>query len=286
MSLLKNINYIKELDRIPCADPSPWIIVKTAAQAAPPALLSLLVPGCTDIVKTRLGRSPWHAKSISSFIKKAVGPEALGANKFLYKVGYDAAERFLWYWMLADVTQEFFVTWQSQIFQEQQCELPGAGTAHGYYEPFVYDGHIEVRLIPGIITHPPGVTIGSHSIAILPGYQGTFAYECEWESYPVAGGSVNVTTWLQVDDEQPKLDYATTNSPGQGNYNRTGGSIWHNRPGTVRATEYSVHAQIDTDFGDHVRLVRSTWYVGLQGRHEGNLSWGCKPKPVSWPFPG
>lgn len=285
MSILRDINYIKELNRIPCATPSPWIIVKTAFQSAPPALLSLLQPGCNDIVKTRIGRSPWHAKGISSLIKNAIGPQALGGNKFLYEVGYNTAERYLWYWMLADVTKEFFMTWQSQIFQEQQCELPGAGTASGYFAPFVYGLPSTSRLVPSITRSAPGVSISTFNIVVRPGFQGSLGFSVEWDSYPIPGSGVNATTWFTVDDDDTKNDFARTNEPGQGNYNRTGGSIYHNRPGVPTPTRYAVWAEVDPEPGKFVRIINSSWNIGLQGRREGNLSWGCNLKPVTWPFP-
>lgn len=285
MSILRNINYIKELDRIPCASPSPWIIIKTAFQSAPPALLTLALPGCTDIVKTRLGRSPWHAKSISSFIKKAVGPEVIGANKFLYQVGYTAAERYLWYWMVADVTTEFVTTWQSQIFQEQQCELPNAGTASGYYAPIVYTSPGTYRTLPGTEHGAAGVTATTFGVEIHPGYQGTFAYSMEFDSYPIPGKGANASTWLQVDEDEKIIDFAKTNDPATGSKQMTGGSIYHNRPGTVRSTRYTVYVEPQPEPPNFVRIQNAKWHVSLQGRREGNLSWGCKPKPVSWPFP-
>ncbi len=280
---LKDINYLKELNSIPCAPASPWIIIKTGLDSAGPALLSLAVPGCTDIVKTKVGLSPWHARGIKGLLKKATQPEILAANKFLYKVGYFTAEKYLWFFLVADVTKEFFITWQSQVFMAQQCQLPGAGTAHGYMSPFIYipgsSGGLGITPIKGT----PGVATFGNGVSLLPGFQGTFAWSAQWDSWPVRGQGVSVTTWQTEEETEVPFDVSTTNDPKTNQGNTTGGSLyWQNQ--TLSASRSTRLWYINT--GDlPAQVVGGTWSMSTQGRHSGLSHFGCFPKEVSWPFP-
>jgi|1186.fasta_scaffold39441_2 hypothetical protein len=283
MSILKNINYIIQLDRIPCATPDAWIIIKTAFASAPPAFMSLFAPGCNDIVKTKLGLSPWHARSIRSVIKAISAPEALGANKFLYKIGYFTIEKYLWWWMVADVTTEFVTTWQSMVYQEQQCQLPGAGTSWGHFAPFVYVEGIPAAAFWVLEHFKTGVLVGGGQITILPGFEATIAYTLRFEGYPDPAAQSPVTTWW-VEEGNPTInDLATTNDPLQQNGNQTGGSLYHSKPGSFAGTNYKIGVSVDGP--NQMRLIDGRWNVSLTGRKQGNLTFGCDLKPVEWPFP-
>lgn len=283
MTILRNINYIAEMNRIPCAPGSPWIIIKTAFEAGPPALLSLFLPGCTDILKTKIGVSPWHARGISSAIKSITQPEALGGKKFLYKVGYFTAEKYLWWWLVADVTTEFFTTWQSLVFQEQQCELPGNGTAYGYFAPFVYGRDQKGYLEPAPLKLVPGVSVGVNIIRVDYTLEASAGYQVEWDSYPVRGQGGNVSTWWEEVDNPIINDFATTNNPIQKNRNTTGGSWFQNEPHASGFKQYRIGFEVQSD--TLMQVVSSHWTIGTQGKARGNSVWGCKPKPVVWPFP-
>lgn len=283
MSIMRNINFIKELSRIPCAQPDIWIILETAFKSAPPAMLTLFLPGCTDIVKMRIGSSPWHARSIRGLIKGAIKPFPISERKFLYKIGYFTAEKYLWWWMVADVTTEFITTWQSMVYQEQQCELPGAGTAYGRFAPEIYIPEQEATLIVGSDQTRPCCNVETFGIVIYPGCQGSVAYSIEWDSWPVRGQGVSVDTWMTVEGGPDVTNFMSTNDPLLNNGSFTQGHLFHNKPGVLLPTIYRVHMR--NNGINYAQAINGRWNVGLQGRREGGITWGCKPKPVEWPFP-
>lgn len=280
---LRDYNYIKAMNHIPCAPAGPQIIIETGLQTAGPALLSLFLPGCTDIIKTKLGLSPWHARGIKGMIKKASPPQALGATKFLYQLGYFTAEKYLWFFQVAEVTKEFFITWQSQVFMAQQCQLPGAGTAYGYMSPFIYPQGTSGGLGITAQHNAPGVAIFGNGVALLPGFQGTMAWSAEWDSWPVRGQGTSVTTWMTEEDTEVPFDVSTTNDPNSQQGNTTGGSFyWQNR--TLSATRKSQLFYINN--GDTAaQVVGGTWSFATQGRSSGLKHFGCYAQPVEWPFP-
>lgn len=282
MSIMKNINYIKRLSVISCSAPDMFVLAETGFQAALPALLSLGVPGCSDIVKMKLGHSPWHRRGIRGVLKAIAPPFAVEANKFLYKVGYFTAERGLYYWMLADVATEFVATWQSMIFTAQQCELPSAGTAYGYITPFIYGFPDPTLLQPTPIHNVTGMAVGLGEVVILPGFQGTVTFSAEWDSWPTRGQGTNVTTWMTEGDDPTPITPITTNQPPSQPKNQTMGHLSFDTLHTVTAKHYHFHVQ---NMGPlFAQAVAGTYTVNMQGHPQGVLPFGCKPARVSNPL--
>jgi hypothetical protein len=279
---LKDINYLKELSVIPCGEASWSLIAVTGIETAAPALLTLALPGCTDIVKTKLGLSPWHARGVKGLIRGAAAPLALSGTKFLWNIGYFTAEKYLWFFQVAEVTKEFFITWQSQVYMQQQCQLPGAGNAWGYITPFVYSGHRSgpLQISPGKLC--PGVAAGSNVIQIAPGLQGSIAWTAEWQSYPDRTAPANVSTWEEETDITGPLDFMTTWDPDKNNKSVTGGHQYMR----VLETEHGKQLRLfmANDSGVQAQPVSGSWSVSVQGRHSGLHSFGCVPKKVDWPF--
>jgi hypothetical protein len=280
---LKDINYIKELNTIPCGEASWTVIAETFANTAPPALLSLFLPGCTDIIKTKLGLSPWHARGLKGMIKKAAPPLAINGTKFLYNIGYFTAEKYLWFFQVAEVTKEFFITWQSQIFMQQQCQLPAAGSAYGYIAPLVYPAKGEGGLAIAPIKLCPGVAVGLNNIQISPGYQGSVAWTAEWASHPDRSVPANVYTWDTETDIPEALDFMQTYNPELNNKANTGGHQYIQNISTSAGKQLRIFWASDSS--SNVQVVSGSWSVSVQGRHSGLYSFGCYPKAVTWPFP-
>jgi hypothetical protein len=280
---LKDINYIKELNTIPCGEASWAVIAKTGIDTAAPALLTLFLPGCTDIVKTKLGLSPWHARGIKGLIHKAAPPLAVSATKFLWNIGYFAAEKYLWFFQVAEVTKDFFITWQSQVYMQQQCQLPGAGTAYGYITPFVYGGHQEGGLSITPLKLCPGVSVGLNNIQISPGFQGSIAWSVQWQSWPDPSGPCNVSTWEEETDLPTPLDFMTTFDPNLNNNNTTGGHQYLKNDSLSAGKQLKLFMASNNE--TNVAVVGGTWSCSTQGRHSGLTSFGCFPKKAEWPFP-
>jgi hypothetical protein len=274
MSILSNINYAAELAADGCSTPDFFVIVKTGFQAAVPALLSLGVPGCTDIVKMKLGRSPWHRRGIRALIKSARAPHSLGGNRFLYKIGYDTAERGLYYFMLADVATEFFVQWQSLAFVAEQCQLPDAGVAYGYMAPFIYTPNFEGFMTPTPVHNVAGMAVGLGTINIFPGFKGSVTFSCEWDSWPTRGEGVNCTTWMEEIDVPGQISVSTTNIPPSQPLNETVGHTGFDTLLDLTAKQFKFFVRNDGDKA--AQIVGGTYTVNMTGHPTGILPFGCK----------
>jgi hypothetical protein len=282
MSILKNINYIKKLSVIGCSAPDIFVAVETGFQAAAPALLSLFAVGCTDIVKMKLGKAPWHHKGIGGLLKGAAPPFSAGANKFLYKIGYFTAEKGLWWFMVADVAVEFEAQWNSLVFAAQQCPLPSAGTAYGYIAPFIYGPGQETTLAPVPVHNVPGMAVGLNNVAIFPGFLGTVNFSTEWDSWPVRGQGVSVSTWMEEIHHPEPISYYTTNNPPSQPHNETIGHTAFDTLSNLTRTDYIFHM---ANTGDtFAQVVNSTYSVSLSGHPTGVMPWGCHPKKTTLPF--
>lgn len=283
MSIMKDINYVTQLYTIPCGVPDWWVIAETAFAAAPPALLSILAPGCNDIVKMRAGLSPWHARSIKSLIRGAIKPFPVSELKFLYKIGYFTAEKYLWWFLLADVTKEFFITWQTMIYQQQQCQLPGAGTAYGRFLNSPYNPHHSQPVLLTFDHDVFGIIVTAGGFTVRPGFEANFAYTIDWETFPDPSVPADVETSLLEIGTGAITNVMRTNTPGLKNGSVTGGHLYHQKIVSVVPTQYVL---LMANNGDTIVRPRGgTFSIGLSGRRAGNLTWGCNLKPVEWPFP-
>lgn len=282
MSIMSKINYIKDLNVIGCAQPDIYVTVETGFAAAAPALLSLLVPGCSDIVKMKLGHSPWHAKAIKGLLKGAAPPFSAGANKFLYKIGYFTAERGLYYFMLADVASEFFIQWQSLAFVAEQCPLPHAGTAYGYVAPFIYTPEHEGGLGITPLHNVAGMANFLNGVQIFPGFTGSVAFSAEFDSWPVRGKGVSVDTWTVAQATGEIIMPVSTNQPPSQPYNQTAG---HFAFDTTRAhTGTSYNFMVHNTGGEAAQVISGSYTVQMSGHPTGVLPWGCKIPKTSVPF--
>lgn len=230
----------------------------------------------------KLGLSPWHAKSIRSAIKSIAPPFATGANSFLYKVGYFTAERGLYYFMLADVTTEFFVQWQSLAFVAEQCPLPSAGTAYGYIAPFIYTPEFEGPLGIGPLHNVNGMANGLAGVTIFPGFQGSVAFSAEFDSWPTRGQGVNADTWTVEDETGTIIMPMSTNQPPSNPHNQTAGHFSFDT--TTRLVGKSYSFKVRNNGTGNAQVVSGSYTVQMSGHPTGVLPFGCKPKKTSVPF--
>lgn len=303
MSVLRNLNYIQEISRIPCAQPDPLLVIKTAFEAAPPALLQLGLPGCSEIVQARAGIAPGqgfgelvkqatdrgarprrggrHGKRYSAPVQRAHRGLPLGGRQFLYRTGFFAAERLLWYWLVADVTTAFIAQWTSLIYQEMNCDQPGAGTFRADIQPFIYTAGDSVLNFstPSL----PGCGHARNAdITIAPGVNASIIFDMQWEPWPNSSApSANITTWLYEVGVEKSLAEATMNDPIQQNGKRTGGRHNHRNNGQITPRRYRIGVHNPSPTAA-MRPVLGTVHVGCMGFATGQ-PWGCKPKPLEWP---
>jgi hypothetical protein len=278
-----DINFIKELNLIPCGVPEWWVIAETGFQAAAPALLTIFTPGCTDIVKTKVGLSPWHHRGVKALLKGAQAPFAKEGKEFLWKIGYFELEKYLYWFMIADVTKEFFMTWQTLVFQQQQCQLPGHGTAFGYPSTLLYNPGYEGGLGISPQHLVPGVATGLNNIRIQAGLEANVALDVIWDSYPIRGKGVSMTTWYTIDEDATIYDLTDTRNQQPQWANESVNHFFKRDPGAITAKQYKFFC---ANVGDTIaQVVGGSWNCSTMGRVTGNTSFGCTPKPVSWPFP-
>lgn len=305
MSILRNINYLIKLSAIPCAQPDILILAKTAFQAAPPALLELFQPDCTDIIKASLGLSPFgeartikgllqgatrtgpgrgkHGRRIRGAIRNIARPLAYSPTEFLYKIKYFQIEKYLRYFQIADVTTSFLANWQSLIYQAQQCQLPGAGSANAIFSPFIGGpesiGIMDVSPINSVF----GLTWLVNAVQVAPGFDATVAWSMEWRSWPDQDIPCDANTWYTVNEDPAPRGFMGTNDPARRNGQNTGGSFYHGYPDNVVTTTYRFwHENNGTT---PMLPINSQLSIGLSGKDMGFRPFGCNLKPVSWPFP-
>lgn len=306
MSILDNLNYIQEINRIPCAQPSPIIMIKTALQAAPPALINLLSPDCeTDaeaalfgkrgVAPRPVGRQPRH-RNMRGNAKWLLKPISMGGRKYWFAPGYALAQRFLWYWLVADVTVEFVATWHSLVYQEQQCQLPGAGTVDFRWNTPILPAGATNQMGTQSTKMHPGINFGTF-IFVHPGFEATIVMQGDWYRWPtLIPTDTMVHVWLErTDNVDSLMDEATANDPAAGNGNRTG-LAWYAKPrGIMQGEQYRIMAH--NPGSHHVWNPFATGHASMFGRKYGSIAVGCarefvtsangyvfKPGP-EWPFP-
>ena len=283
MSIMKDYNYIKQIAVMQCSIPNPWVYVETALPSATLALLTLGQPGCTDIVKTKLGLSPWHTRKVKALLKGAAAPFSAEATQFLWKIGYFEIEKYLWWFMVADTAKEFLLTWQTMVFQVQQCDTPGNGTAYGYPSVLLYTPSVDQGVGIAALHLVSGVAVGGNIIQIAAGLDASVVMNIEWDSWPIRGKGTNVTTWMTVTGDDTPLNVTNTLNQPAGLQTQSVIHTYKNNPLYVRPTQYHFWARNEGD--ELIQIVGGSWNVSTMGRRNGLTSFGCNLKPVTWPFP-
>lgn len=300
MSVLQNLNYIAELEAMPCASPDPLVYIQTGLQAAPPALLQLLVPGCSEIVQARLGINPLAGKGTEAIVRGAAGfpqrrgqkhgkratahiqqihkPLPLGGKQFLYKTGFFAIQKALLFWQIVDVSTDFIATWSSLIRATQGCDLPAAGYVSTGIAPLIFPGPGVGYLSFGSVARYCA-DIRLQRIRVDPGSIGAVGYHMEWEPWPdPSSPKAPVTTWLEQTVTGTRSNFSTTDDPVQKNGNRTGG---FKRVDNLAGASYDEY-KIGFSVGGAAAMRPTVGNVGVQCYGNPHTrSWGCNLESVS-----
>lgn len=275
MSISGNLNYIRRAMRHGCASPNIEIIIETAFQAAVPNLFKLTLFGCTDIVKMKLGRSPWHTRALKGLIDSVHTPETRAGNRFLFHIGYDTIEKYLWWWMVADAATSFAADWMSLMYEEQRCQLPNSGHLTApltalYAGP---ESNIGTVFINGVDARPC-CRIGGNSVVIPAGCVGSISYHCEWTPFlglPANQGSV--TTWLEGPDGK-KYDETESKPDGFGGVHQTIGMAPERRATVTADEQWFIRYKVNQGL---MGCQRGHVSVSAQGRHIPLIGAGCTP---------
>jgi hypothetical protein len=282
MGTLNNMNYIKNIFRHPCGTPTIETLIETAIPAASVAILSVVLFGCDDIMKMRLGRAPWHTRSMKGLINaKGLGVR-LGLNHHLMLDPFTPIFAALQWMLYADAATGFVANWMSLIYQAQDCRLPGNGYLRFGLTSLMLDpGGPYPLLIDGAGTRPC-VLIGGNEIQIPPGCEATITWNAEFKPFrddPANLGTA--TTWLEDDTGLHHSESDGWAAPEFGGRRNGGGT-------RIKAPA--------AGFGRNVRLK---WRLnkGLMGCRGGNVSVsaygrpmkmlpaGCTPRLYDQPYP-
>lgn len=281
MSISHNLNYLKNIFRHPCATPDIEIIIETAFEAFVPALMQVIGIGCTDIIKMRAGKSPWHTRAMNGFIKGVNIPEAVGKNIYRYSVPYAAVEAGLWWWMVIDAGFSFFPHWASLMYQESKCDLP----RNGFVESTIAIGPKfavgTYRCLLGSPDTKPAIRIIGDECIISAGCSGTVTYHVTLEQFfPIIYGAGQAEVWIE--DQTGQISTVSTwDGATDPTENKVAGGINKAR-GSALA---ELHMWVN------IRVLR-----GVVGIPEGHIrasgyglpiplvSGGCTPRPVTYPW--
>lgn len=303
MSVLQNLNYLEEISAIPCASPDPLLLVRTAFESAPPALLRLYLPGCSEIMQARVGISPGlglgklirpavdgltkprrgmrHGRKVGGAIQGISPPVPLGGRQFLYKTGFFGVERLLWYWLVADVSTAFVATWASLIHQQQNCELPGAGELSTQIVPHTYiPGSRYLSFVPKLLTGCADARL--NEITIPAGINASIVWGMQWQPWPDPDSpETNMSTWLEEIGVDGRYGFATMNNPNEANKRWTGGFHKHKNNGQITPRKYRIGVE-NPSANAAMTATLGFLHVSCSGFPQ-PVEWGCKLKPVSWP---
>lgn len=283
MSISKNLNYLKNLWRHPCATPNIEIVIETAFEAFFPALYEVIGIGCTDIIKLRAGKAPWHGRNIRAIAKAVHVPEAVGKNIYRYSVPYLAVEAGLWYWMVIDVASGFLPNWASLMYQESGCDLP----RNGYIETEVGIGPKfpggPYRCLLGNPSNKGCVRFIGDECMVARGCSATVTYDVTpVEHFPGIFGPGIAEFWLE-DADGNTSPVNTWDSRAVQDGKARGGGINKARATTTGELSVVLNMRVLSGVvsfsGGH---MRASGY----GRPFSLIAGGCKPRPVEYPWAG
>jgi hypothetical protein len=248
MSILRNINYMKNFTFYPCATPNPLAVIELAFEAALPELwefFSFQIVQVAKPVAKEMGsrnapgwtpapnwgdrerqRSRGHGKHVFADPPDRKSPgEKWGPNTLAFRM-VDLEQRALLYWMIVDLATAFMARWTTLMYQHQQCPFD-----HQCYKsgPFttIFIGQGEATAILPILN---AGTIFSGGFEIQQQTSLT-------TGMTVAPGSMTVETTLKrfLSDEPPSAAWVEIREAGSGKIVGGGpGGTPNTSDGTVR----------------------------------------------------
>jgi hypothetical protein len=214
MSVLDNLGFVAWAHYYPCADPSPTLVIKAAAQAGVITLWSAATFGCLDIVRMRAGISPWHTRGLRMLANGINPPDVQkninGIYKFLIPL-----EKLLFFHFVVDLTTGFFANWQSGLFQLGACDgLPENCDWSGDKPSWTSPHPGSEMLVTYHTTKISGNCFGlpSNGFWVPEGYHWSAYFSLNVMGINGQPQPGNVQTWLQVLAPTP-FDYPKAENP-------------------------------------------------------------------------
>lgn len=282
MGVGANLNYIKKIFTHPCATPALDVMIETAIPAAAVALLEVFTFGCSDILKMRAGKSPWHSRSLNGLIKGATGGLKMGPRLFGFYAPFAAVQAGLQYMLFADAASGFVANWMSLMYQQQGCTLPGAGYFRAGLSSTFQDAGGPYGILINALENRQCAAVGGNVITIPAGCEATISWTTHFE--PFQGNPANegsVTTWLQdVNGDAYSVQPAWKNPNGKGWDAGGGAKLRSPFPGIARQYRLSW-----TSSGGLMGCTSGHLSVSAYGRKMALLPTGCSPRDFDQPYP-
>lgn len=283
MSALGDINYIKQMYYHPCATPSPQLLIQTGLAAGTIAALELVTAGCLDILKMKLGKPHIHHRSFKALLKgqvtvKRYTPWMQGV--ILGTAPLEAALNYIW---LIGVGTSFVKNWMSMIYQQSNCDQPGAGhftcpistTFGGPGGPLNF-------LLNGLST---GIcaSVGSNKVVIASGCQATISFTARFRPFqddPANQGAV--TTWLE-DGDGVQFNFQTAHTDPKTGETWSAGGLSNFHGGILASREVKLMYEVGSGI---MGCSEGTLHISAYGRPIHLIPAGCQPGgPNKFPEP-
>ena len=216
MSILQNVNYMKNFVYHPCATPNPLMLIETAFEAGLPEMLELLSADFFD--KTlRATKDMWRRGAAADAAKK--GPPGLatqppgghgrrlggtvgrrsvgipyGAKTWVFEL-VDAEQTAMFWWLVADLATEFLARWTTLIYLKQRCPFDHSCFAEGQFTTIYIDQGSNSPLLPVMGT---GVVIsGGLEIQVIKPGPYSISYQAEIRQFGTGQPASNARVELQ-----------------------------------------------------------------------------------------
>lgn len=247
MGVLNNINYLKEVQYFPCADPDPLILITTALEAGAPTLLEFYSWGCRDILKLRAGYSNFCGRKYRAIVAKWHPPGFI--DKLHKSYGFFVPiDKLLYGWLIADLTSGFLAKWTSLAYAAQGC-IPDPTTQQWTGSPQIPQGILanhETGIVYRISQIGTGGGFVSPTAASVPaGWYISITFSVKVEPL-FAGQGVNVNTWLQpIAGSGAHIAEQSFSPPYFGGGTRARGKAYFQTPDTGFAHGYEWRIHVD-----------------------------------------
>jgi hypothetical protein len=199
MSVLENLNFIKQAAWFQCQTPDPVLIIQAAVGAAAPVIVEAATFGCLDFIRMRAGVSPWHSRGLRALINGINKPAEQDIVNGIYKF-LIPAEKLLFFWFVVDLTTEFIALWHSQIFRLGACG-PASLECHwsGKNANWVSPGHNIAASVSydGQGDQPPCPLLGGTDFVVPAGWYWSHSFSLTPEPIFTNQPVGNVTTFLR-----------------------------------------------------------------------------------------
>lgn len=247
MGTVNNINYLKEVQYFPCADPSPLILITTALEAGAPTLLEFYSWGCRDILKLRAGYSNFCGRGFRAIVAKWHPPGFIDKLHKFYEF-FGPVDKLLYGFLIADLQSSFLAKWTSLAYAAQGC-IPDPTTQQTTGTAQIPQGILanhETGIVYRLTTiGGSGGVVRPTSVTIPDGWYVSITWSVHVDPL-FADQGVTVHTWLQsVTGTHHHIAEQEFEPPWFGSGTRARGKAYFQTPGFGFAHSYEWRIVVD-----------------------------------------